>query len=144
MQVSELMTRGVECARPNDNLANTAERMKRLNVGSLPVCGDNDKLVGMITDRDITVRATATACDPCGTSVKDVMTPDVIYCFEDQDVGDAVRLMEQNQVRRLVVLSRGKRLAGIVSLGDLAVRAGERSLSGEALEQVSEPAHPTR
>jgi len=144
MQVKQLMTRGVECVRPTDSIARAAERMKELNVGSLPVCGDNDKLAGMITDRDITIRGTAGGCDPCGTCVQDVMTPHVIYCFEDQSAAEAARLMEQHQIRRLVVLDRDKRLAGIVALGDLAVKAGEESLSGETLELVSEPAQPRR
>lgn len=144
MQVKDVMTRGVECARPTDSIARAAERMKELNVGSLPVCGDNDKLVGMITDRDITTRATAEGCDPSSTCVSDTMTPKVIPVFEDQDVQEAARLMEEHQVRRLVVLNADKRLVGIVSLGDLAVRAGDEQLSGEALEQVSEPAQPRR
>jgi CBS domain-containing protein len=144
MRVSEVMTRGVECIRPTQTIAQAAERMRELNVGSLPVCGDNDRLVGMITDRDITVRATAGACDPHATYVSDVMTPTVIYCFEDQDVREAARLMEENQIRRLVVLTDDKRLVGIVSLGDLAVKTGDDELSGEALEQVSEPAMPQR
>ena len=144
MQVKDVMTRGVECARPTDSIARAAERMKELNVGSLPVCGDNDKLVGLITDRDITTRATAEACDPGSTCVSDAMTPDITYVFEDQDVQEAARLMEQNQIRRLVVLNRDKRLVGIVSLGDLVVKTDEDKLSGEALEQVSEPAQPRR
>src|SRR5205809_548709 len=81
-----------------------------------PVCGDHDGLVGMLTDRDITVRATAGASAPTGTCVGDVMTPNLIYVFEDQDVTEAARLMEENQIRRLVVLDRDKRLVGIVSL----------------------------
>jgi CBS domain-containing protein len=144
MQVNEVMTQGVECARPTDSIADAAKKMRDLDVGSLPVCGENDRLVGMITDRDITVRATAAECDPCGTRVQDVMTPEVIYCFEDQEVGEAVQLIEENQIRRLVVLNDDKRLVGIVSLGDLAVKGGNDELSGEALEQVSEPAMPRR
>jgi CBS domain-containing protein len=144
MRVSDVMTRGAECARPTDSIAQAAERMRDLDVGSLPVCGDDGRLVGMITDRDITVRATAGACDPCGTCVSDAMTPKIIYCFEDQDVQEAAQLMEGNQVRRLVVLNRDKRLVGIVSLGDLAVKTGDERLSAEALEQVSEPAAPAR
>src|SRR5882724_6438515 len=99
MQISEVMTRGVECIRPNDSIARAAERMRELNVGSLPVCGDNNKLLGMVTDRDITVRATATARDARGTCVSDVMTPEIVFCSEDQDVAEAVRLMEAKQVR---------------------------------------------
>ena len=144
MRVSEIMTCGVECVRPTDDLARAAERMKKLNVGSLPVCGDNDKLVGMITDRDITIRGTAEALPPRLGKVQDVMTPDVKYCFEDQDASEAAGLMEQNQIRRLVVLNRDKRLVGIVSLGDLAVKTADDRLSGAALEQVSEPAQPRR
>src|SRR3954454_21482891 len=116
MKVSEMMTRGAECTRPDVTVQKAAERMKALDVGSLPVCGDNDRLVGMLTDRDITVRAVAEGQDPKTARVQDVMTPDVLYCFEDQDVSEAVRLMEENQVRRLVVLNRDKRLVGIVSL----------------------------
>jgi CBS domain-containing protein len=93
----------------------------------------------MLTDRDITVRATAEGCDPKTTKVEDVLTPDVIYCFEDQDVQEAARLMKENQIRRLVVLNRDKRLVGIISLGDLAVETGDEQLTGETLERVSEP-----
>jgi CBS domain-containing protein len=144
MQIKDVMTHGVECVRPMDSIARAAERMRELDVGMLPVCGDHDKLVGMITDRDITVRATAEASDPRGTRISDVMTPNVIYCFEHQDVDEAAELMEQNQIRRLVVLNRDKRLVGIVSLGDLAVKTGDGALTGETLEQVSEPAAPRR
>jgi CBS domain-containing protein len=138
------MTSGVECVRPTDSIARAAERMRDLDVGVLPVCGDHDRLVGMLTDRDITVRATAGASAPTGTCGGDVMTPNLIYVFEDQDVTEAARLMEENQVRRLVVLNRDKRLVGIVSLGDLAVKAGDEECVSEALEQVSEPAAPRR
>jgi CBS domain-containing protein len=113
--------------------------MKNLNVGVLPVCGDNDRLVGMITDRDIVVRAVAEGCDPRTITVKEVMSPDVLWCFEDQDVKEAAQLMRENQVRRLVVLNHDKRLVGIVSLGDLAVETGDEKLSGSTLEQVSLP-----
>src|SRR3954447_6504788 len=109
MQVKDVMTRGAQCIAPDATLQEAARQMKNLDVGSLPVC-ENDRLVGMLTDRDITVRATAGACDPCSTHVRDVMTPDVVYCFEDQEISDASRLMEDHQIRRLVVLNRAKRL----------------------------------
>jgi CBS domain-containing protein len=144
MKVKELMTAGVECVRPSDSIAHAAEKMRKLDVGSLPVCGEDERLAGMITDRDITIRATARAREPESTSVSDVMTPDIVCCFEDQDATDAADLMEQKQIRRLVVLNRDKRLVGIVSLGDIAVKAADDQLSGEALERVSEPAMPTR
>ena len=141
MRVSEVMTRGAECTHPDATLQEAAAKMKSLDVGPLPVC-DNDRLVGMVTDRDITIRATAEGDAPTDVRVRDVMTPEVIYCFEDALVGDAALLMQQKQVRRLLVLNRDKRLVGIVSLGDLAVKTGDKGLSGEALEQVSEPAQP--
>jgi CBS domain-containing protein len=139
MLVKDVMTPGAECIRPGNSLHEAAQKMRNLDVGPLPVCGDNDRLVGMITDRDITVRAVAEACDPRTTTVKDVMTPDVVYCFEDQDVQEAARLMKAHQIRRLVVLNRDKRLVGIVSLGDLAVETGDEKLTGRTLEEVSLP-----
>jgi CBS domain-containing protein len=139
MLVKQVMTPGAECVRPGNSLHEAAQKMRNLDVGPLPVCGDNDRLVGMITDRDITVRAVAEACDPRTTTVKDVMTPDVVYCFEDQDVHEAARLMKENQIRRLVVLNRDKRLVGFVSLGDLAVETGDEKLAGRTLEEVSLP-----
>ena len=138
MKIKEVMTKGAECVSPSSTLQDAARKMKNLDVGPLPVC-DNDRLVGMLTDRDITVRATAEGCDPKTTKVEDVLTPDVIYCFEDQDVQEAARLMKENQIRRLVVLNRDKRLVGIISLGDLAVETGDEQLTGETLEKVSEP-----
>jgi len=143
MRVSEVMTRNVECTRPDATLQDAAAKMKSLDVGPLPVC-DNDRLVGMVTDRDITVRATAEGDAPTDVRVRDVMTPEVIYCFEDALVSDAARLMQEKQVRRLVVLNRDKRLVGIVSLGDLAVETGDEQLAGETLEAVSESNRPHR
>jgi CBS domain-containing protein len=144
MRVREVMTKGVECAHSNESIADAAKRMQQLNVGSLPVVSDNHKLVGIITDRDITVRATADASDPSATSVRDIMTPHVTFCFEDQNLGDAAHLMEEKQVRRLVVLDREQHLVGIVSLGDLAVKSSDDRLSSVALEGVSFPAAPVR
>lgn len=144
MRVNQVMTRGVECVRPYDTIAAVAQRMAELDVGALPVCGDDDRLKGIVTDRDITVRATAGCCDPGGTYVKDVMTPNSIYVFDDQDVTEAARLMRESQVRRLTVLNRAKRLVGIVSLGDLAVDTHDERLAGATLEAVSEPAAPRR
>jgi CBS domain-containing protein len=141
MQVSEVMTRGVEWILPDASLKEAAAKMKSLGAGSLPVC-DNDKPIGMLTDRDITVRATADGNDPTGMRVRDVMTRDVIYCFDDQTVEEAAQLMQDRQVRRLMVLDREKRLVGIVSLGDLAVETGDEQLAGTTLEAVSEPGRP--
>jgi len=113
--------------------------MKQLDVGPLPVCGENDRLVGIVTDRDIAVRGVAEACDPKTTTVQQVMTPEVVFCYEDQDVREAARLMQERQIRRLVVLNRDKRLTGILSLGDLAVETGDEHLAGKTVERVSQP-----
>jgi CBS domain-containing protein len=143
MQVQEIMTRAVEVIHPDTTLHEAAEKMKSLDVGPLPV-SDGDRLVGFVTDRDITIRATAEGRDPNTTKVREVMTPGVIFVFEDQDVKEAARLMEEHQIRRLVVLNRDQRLCGIVSLGDLAVDTRSQRLPGEVLEKVSEPAQPRR
>jgi CBS domain-containing protein len=143
MQLKDVMTRDVAVVRPEATLQEAAGHMKALDVGVIPVC-DGEHLMGMLTDRDITVRATATGRDPRTTHVRDVMTPDVVYCFEDQDMAEAQRLMQERQIRRLLILNRDKRLAGVVSLGDLAVKAGADKVGGAVLERVSEPAQPKR
>jgi CBS domain-containing protein len=139
MQVKDVMTRGAECIAPDESLQEAARKMRALDVGALPIC-DNDRLTGMITDRDIAVRAVAEGRDPKTTHVRDAMSKGVNYCLEDDDVAEAARLMKDRQVRRLIVLDRNKRLAGIVSLGDLAVQTGDEHLAGKTLEQVSQPA----
>jgi CBS domain-containing protein len=144
MQVKDVMTIDVECISPDTTLREAAQKMKELDIGSLPICGDDDRLAGIVTDRDITVRAVAEGLDPSRAQVGDIMTPNIIYCFEDQDISDAAHMMEQNQIRRLVVLNRDKRLVGFLSLGDLAVDTGNEELAGHTLEAVSEPAVPTR
>src|SRR4051794_8791121 len=102
MKVRDVMTTSVETISPSSSLQAAAERMKTLDVGPLPVC-ENDHVVGMITDRDITTRAVAQGFGGTVGSVRDVMTPDVVYCFEDQEVEEAAQLMKENQIRRLVV-----------------------------------------
>jgi CBS domain-containing protein len=143
VQIKEVMTPNVKCTEPTATLRHAAQRMRDLDVGLLPVC-ENDRLAGMITDRDITVRAVAAGLDPVEARVRDIMTPKVIYCLEDDDVSEAARLMRENQVRRIVVLNDQKRLTGILSLGDLAVDVGDDMLAGHTLEAVSEPAEPRR
>jgi CBS domain-containing protein len=139
MQVKEVMTRGAECVRPDDTLQQVAEKMKQLDVGPLPVC-DNDRLAGMITDRDIVVRVVAEGRDPRTTRVREAMTDGICYCFEDDDVSEAARQMKKSQIRRLAVLNRDRRLVGIVSLGDLATETGDERLAGQTLQRVSQPA----
>jgi len=142
MQVKDVMTRGVECARPTDSVVAAAAKMRDLEIGTLPVCGDHQRLVGMVTDRDITIRTVADGRDAKLTEVRDVMTPNVVFCFDDQDVREAAETMEKNQVRRLVVLNRDKWLVGIVSLGDLATDTHDQQLTANVLEAVSQPARP--
>jgi CBS domain-containing protein len=144
MKLKDIMTSKPECIRPDTTLQEAARKMRDLDVGPLPVCGDDDRLAGMITDRDITVRAVAEGKDPTTTRVREVMTQEIIYGFEDQDVEEAARIMKERQVRRLVVLNRDRRLVGIVSLGDLATESGDSQKSGEVLQDVSEPAQPRR
>lgn len=138
MQLKDVMTPHVAVIAPEATSREAAEKMSHLDIGPLPVC-EGERLVGMVTDRDITVRAVAEGRDPGTTRVREVMTPDLVYGFEDQDVQDAARLMEQYQIRRLPVLNRSKQLVGIVALGDLAVHPGQQSLAGEVLKQVSGP-----
>src|SRR5215471_9942486 len=140
MQVKEVMTHNPEVVRPEALLQEVAEKMSTLDVGILPVC-DGDQLIGLLTDRDVTVRATAAGCDPTLIQVCDVMTTHLVYCFEDQDIAEAAELMEEQQVRRLPVLNHHHRLVGIVSLDDLAV-GGDAWLAGETLKGVAKLAGP--
>jgi CBS domain-containing protein len=140
MQLSQILTHDVETIPPTASIRDAARRMKELDVGALPVC-DGSRLLGMITDRDIAVRAVADGREPERTAVTEAMTPEVIFCYEDEDVRQAADLMEQKQIRRLPVMSRDKKLVGIVSLGDLALQGNDR-LSGEALQQISQPGGP--
>src|SRR3954470_16672442 len=119
MKLTDIMTRNVEVVRPAASIFEAAEKMRSLDVGVLPVT-EGELLLGIITDRDITVRAVAEGRDPKRTRVQDCMTSGTVSCFEDQDSEDAVRLMEEKQIRRLAVLSRDNRLVGVVSLGDIA------------------------
>ncbi len=137
MKVSEVMTGDVEVVGPETMLREAAQKMKSLDVGPMPVC-DGTRLLGMVTDRDLTLRATAEGKDPNTTPVRDVMTGGVEYCFADDDVREAVRIMKKKQIRRLVVLDRAKNLVGIVSLGDLATEGVNKKAAGAALQSISE------
>ena len=143
MDIREIMTRNVEVVDPNASLQAAAQKMKDLDVGSLPVC-DGERLLGMITDRDITIRATADGKNPINTTVGHIMSAGINYCFEDQPVNEAAQVMEEKQIRRLPILNRQKKLVGIVSLGDLAVDGGNQMVAGEAITQISQPARPER
>ena len=143
MQLKDILTRDPVVLSPDVPLKEAAQKMRDIDSGVMPV-GEDDQLLGMLTDRDITIRATAEGKDPNNTPVREVMTPEVVYCFEDDDVRDAAKKMEEHQIRRLIVLTRDKRLAGIVALGDIAVHAPSDQLAGEIAEAVSEPGNVER
>lgn len=137
MKVSDCMTRDVRVAAPTQSLREAASLMAELDVGILPV-GDNDRLVGMITDRDIAVRGVACGRGPDAT-VSEVMTDTVKYCFADQSIEEVSRNMGDIQVRRLPVVDREKRLVGIISLSDIANGEGATDEAGEALRDIAQP-----
>lgn len=134
--VRDVMTRDVRVENPDDTIQHAASRMMELDTGILPV-GENDRLVGMITDRDIAVRAVARGHTP-STPVREVMSREVRYCYDDEPVTHVAENMAELQVRRLPVVNRDKRLVGIISLGDIATEA-EPETSADALRGISEP-----
>ena len=137
MRVSEAMTRDVRVANPGQSIREVACIMAEIDAGSLPV-GENDRLVGMITDRDIAIRAIAEGKGP-DTPVREVMTTEqVLYCFEDEDLNHVAENMSDERVRRLPVMNREKRLVGIVSLGDIAQKEDSRT-TGKTTKGVSKP-----
>jgi len=136
IKIRDIETQHPEVINPEAGFMEAAQKMKKLNVGALPVC-EGDRLIGLLTDRDITIRATAEGRDPRHTTVRDIMTPDVVCCYEDQDVGECAELMERKQIRRLPVMDREEHLVGVVSLGDVAVRTHNERLAGEILNRVS-------
>jgi len=137
MLVRDILTKDPEVIRPDASICDAARKMKQADIGMLPVC-DGKRLVGIITDRDLTVRALAEGRDPNLTEVAAVMSPNVFYCFEDDDLQEAATTMEEKQVRRLPVLNRDKKLVGIIALADLALRSDDEILAEEVLECVSE------
>jgi CBS domain-containing protein len=138
MKVKEIMTTGVQVIHPDDSLQAAAQKMSSHDIGFLPVLEANH-LVGVITDRDLVLRGVAQGMNSDAMLGREVMTAPVIHCFEDQDVKDVATLMEESQIRRLVVLSRSDgHLVGVVSLGDLALKS-QPDTSAEVLQRVSEP-----
>ena len=134
MKVSKCMTRDVQLVNPTQSIRDAARMMAEIDAGSLPV-GQDDRLVGMITDRDIAVRAVAEGKSP-DTPISEVMSREVLYCFDDQELKDIARNMGEMKIRRLPVLNRDKRLVGIVSLGDLALKE-DGSLTASAVTNIS-------
>lgn len=135
MNVSEVMTKQVEVISPRQTIGDAAQLMQQLDTGVLPV-GENDRLVGMVTDRDIVVRVIAQGRGP-DAEVREAMTESVLYCFEDDSIEDAAKQMGDAQVRRLPVMSRDKRLVGIIALGDLAL-AADSEVVDAAITGISE------
>jgi CBS domain-containing protein len=137
------MTRDVETIPPAASLQKAAEAMEAMGVGSLPVC-DGRRLVGTLTDRDIVVRGVATGRSPVEMLVRDCMTEDISYAFEDEDAEEVLARMKTLQIRRLAVLDKEKNLVGIVALGDIATepRAANLREVGEAIAEISEPSRP--
>ncbi|MHC4728705.1 MAG: CBS domain-containing protein [Planctomycetota bacterium] len=143
MRVRDIMTLNAEMISPDCNLVEAAEKMKLLEVGALPVC-EGDSLVGMLTGRDVIVRAIAEGKNPLRTSVGEIMTPDVFSCYEDDDIHDAAEVMEEKSIHRLLVLNIRNKPVGFVSLADFACKSRDERLAWEILEKISEPACPHR
>ncbi len=133
MKVKDVMHKGVEWVSPDTPVANVAKKMREHDIGAVPV-GENDRLVGMITDRDITIRAVAEDKDFSKLTARDVMTSGIIYCRDTEEVDDAARIMESKQVRRLPVIDENKRMVGMVAIGDISQ---SRDLTGEVMKAVS-------
>ena len=137
MKIRDIMTKQVEIVSPNTSLRDAARMMRDSDVGFLPV-GENDRLVGTLTDRDIAIRAVAEGKD-ANAKVSDAMSPNIEYVFEDQDSSEAAQLMSSKQIRRLPVMSREKRLVGVLAIGDLATKTGDDDVVGQTVQDVSEP-----
>lgn len=137
MKINEIMTEDVEVIQPGATIQEAAEKLRAFDVGSLPVC-NGENLVGMITDRDIALRLVALGRDPGRTKVEEIMTAEVLWCFEDQTIEEAGRMMKENQIRRLPVISQDRKLVGILSLGDLAIKTDALEEVGETLQEISE------
>jgi CBS domain-containing protein len=136
-KIRDVMTAGVELIGPDATLVDAASRMAEADVGILPV-GENDHLVGVVTDRDIVVRGIAQGADPSETTIREVMTEKVLYCFDDQEPSEAASDMAKQQIRRLPVVDRKKQLIGMVSLADIA-RKDDTGKAGATLRQVVAP-----
>lgn len=141
MQVKDVMTRGVEVVSPRSSVVEAAKLMKDLNVGALPV-GDKDQVQGMVTDRDLAIQIVAEARNPNECRVEQVMSSPIEWISEDEDLDRAARMMADRKIRRLIVMNRDKKPVGFLALGDLATK-GDENRAKEALQNISEPSHPT-
>jgi len=138
LRIKDVMTPQAEVISPDATTEDAAALMKTLDIGVLPVC-DEEGLVGILTDRDLVVRVLAATRDPKAMLVGEAMTPSVVYCFDDDDVEHAATVMAGQQIRRLPVLDKNRKLVGIVSVGDIAVNTQDHQLTGKVLEDVSLP-----
>jgi len=138
MKVKEIMSSNIVQIANDASLVKAAQKMQSADVGALPVQKDN-KTIGLITDRDIVVRAISAELDPVATPVGEVMSPEVICCSEDDEIETAEKMMEENKVHRLVVLDRNNIVVGMISLGDLALKTSNEHLAYRALERICEP-----
>jgi CBS domain-containing protein len=137
MKVREIMTTNVECVEPGTTVIELAQKMKTLDVGFLAIC-ENDRVIGTVTDRDIVLRAVASGRDLHMCIAREVITPEVYWSFEDDDVKDVAQKMREKDVRRMLILNKDKRLVGVVSLGDIA--KVEEKESGKTLKDITEAA----
>ncbi len=135
MKVKEAMHKGVEWVAPSTPVPELARLMRKHDIGAIPV-GDNDKLIGMVTDRDIVCRGLANGKDVSKLTARDVMTANIVWCHADEDLDDATRIMEDKKIRRLPVIDTNKRMVGMLSLGDIS-HSAKSKLSGEVLHAVS-------
>ena len=139
MKISEIMSRNVECIESDTSIKDAAEKMRVLDIGFLPVC-EAGHVIGTLTDRDITIRHVADGQNPYRVKARDILTPNVLYCFEDQDLEEVGRYMQEHEVRRVLIFDLTEQLVGIVSLGDISKAVGEQHLAGETLKEIAEAA----
>jgi CBS domain-containing protein len=139
MKIHEIMARNVECISPGLPISKAAEKMRDEDIGFLPIC-EHDRVVGTVTDRDITVRSVAQGRDPRLAPVSEIMTSTVFHCYEDDDVETVAAKMREDEVRRMLIFNRNEQLVGVVSLGDIARAEGEVQIAGETLRDIAEAA----
>lgn len=136
-KLKDLMSRDVQIIGPDGTIKEAAQQMRKGNFGMMPV-GENDRMIGTISDRDIVIRAVAEGKDP-STKVREIMSEGIVWAYEEDSVDDAVKLMSDHQIRRLPIVNADKRLVGIVALGDFAVESADIEIAGEALSEISKP-----
>ncbi|WP_309679266.1 CBS domain-containing protein [Polaromonas sp.] len=138
-KIRDVMSRDVKVISPDETIREAAQQMRDGNFGMMPV-GENDRMIGAISDRDIAIRVVADGTDPGSSRVRDVMSEGIVWAYEDDSVDDAAKLMSKHQIRRLPIVDADKRLVGIVALGDFAVQRADIEAAGEALSEISKPA----